>query len=179
MKKLSHAAYREYIASHLLTTSLPHATCTQRMQQADPELEYSRLNGKYFPIKVGSSKNQMKRKNPTKCCKICNFTQQQRHCYMYIGPSLPTTFTCNKCWDIPMCHILFWNLSYRNSLQKMCFAILYLLWHAGICKMTGCIKNNQCYISKIVQVLLSLLNLQVIFYVYVIFSVSVTMHLGH
>ena len=79
---------------------------TQRRQQVDPELEHGRLHGKHFPIKVSSSKNQTKRKYPTKCCKIRDFTQQQRHHYMHIGPSLPTkytTFTCNKCRDIPMC----------------------------------------------------------------------------
>ena len=31
-KKLSHAAYREYIASHLITTSLPYVTCTPKRQ---------------------------------------------------------------------------------------------------------------------------------------------------
>ena len=36
-------------------------------------------------------------------------------------------------------------------------------------------KKNQCYKSKIVQVLLSLLNLQIIFYMFAIFSVLVTM----
>ena len=51
-KKLSHAAYREYIASHLITTSLPCATCTHRRQPADPELEHGRLNGKHFLIIV-------------------------------------------------------------------------------------------------------------------------------
>ena len=56
-KILSHAEYREYMASHLITTSLPHAKCTQRRQQAGPELEHGRLDGKHFPIKVGSSNN--------------------------------------------------------------------------------------------------------------------------
>ena len=71
---------------------MPHATCTQRRQQADPELEHGRLKGKHFPIKISGTENQNKRKYPAKCCKICNFTQPQHH-YMHIGPSLPTKYT--------------------------------------------------------------------------------------
>ena len=96
------AAYREYIASHFITTSLPYATCTPKRQQTNLELEHGRLKGKLFLMKmVGTcNENKTKRKYPAKCCKICNFTQQQRHHYMHIGPSLPTkytTFTCNVC----------------------------------------------------------------------------------
>ena len=132
VKKLSHSAFREYIASHLITTSLPHATSSQSRQQADPELEHGRLHGKHFPIKVGSSYNQMKRKYPTKCCKICNITQEQRHHYMHIGPSLPTkytTFTCNKCQDIPMC-------------VPPCFEIFHTEIHYRKCALQYCICND-------------------------------------
>ena len=68
-KKLPHAAYREYIASHLITTSLPYATCTPKRQQTNPELEHGRLEGKHSPMKtVGScNENKTKRKYPTKC----------------------------------------------------------------------------------------------------------------
>ena len=123
-KKLSHAACREYIASHLITTSLPHATCTPKRQQTNQELEHGRLKGKHFPMKmVGTSnENKRKRKYLAKCYKICNFTQQQRHHYMHVGPSLPTkytTFTCNICREIPMCvtpcfEIFHTEIHYRN-----------------------------------------------------------------
>ena len=53
-----------------------------------------------------------------------------------------------------VCHTLF----LKSFIQKF------------ITEITECIKNNQCYTSKIVQVLLSFLNLQIIFYIYAIFS---------
>ena len=126
--QISYAAYREYIASHFITTSLPDATCTPKRQQTNLELEHGRLKGKHFPMKMVSTHNdnKTKRKYLSKHCKICNFTQQQRHHYMHIGPSLPTKYTTFTCRDIPMCVIPCFEIFHRDSLQKVCLAIPYL-----------------------------------------------------
>ena len=76
------------------------------LPQATADSDEGRLQGRHFPIKFPENHDASKRKHPTKRCKICNFTQQQRAHYAMPGPSLQvkyTTFTCNKCEDIPMC----------------------------------------------------------------------------
>ena len=74
MKKKKHAAYREYIASHFITTSLLYATCTLNRQQTNPKLEHGRLKGKHFPMKMVSThnENKTKRKYPAKFATLHN-----------------------------------------------------------------------------------------------------------
>ena len=104
---MSHTAFREYLANHMITTSLPTATCTQQQPQVNLEVDGGRLFSKHFPKKfLTNMLGPSIKEHPAKCCKICNFTAQQRSHYNMQGPKLPTkytSFTCNKCTDIPMC----------------------------------------------------------------------------
>ena len=106
-QKMSHTAFREYIANHLVTTSLPTATCIRKWPQVNVGDDEGRLFGKHFPIKFPLNMLVPSiRKHPAKRCKVCNFTAQQRSHYNMHGPKLPTkytSFTCNKCTNIPMC----------------------------------------------------------------------------
>ena len=104
-EQMSHQSYREYIANHLISSSLDTSTC--RRQRARPETVHQeqRLQGKHFPVKFPLYTNA-KRKYPAKRCRVCNFTEQQRAYNGYPGRKLSvrhTTFTCTKCEGIPLC----------------------------------------------------------------------------
>ena len=74
--KLSHSAYREYIADYLITSSVEKATCLKKKPSLDIDNTQLRLSGKHyirkFPTVPGS-----KRKSPARKCSVCNFTSQQ------------------------------------------------------------------------------------------------------
>ena len=136
-QKMSHTAFREYLAHHRITISLPTATCTWQWPQVNPDIDEGRLFGKHFPKKFPANMlGTLIRKHPAKCCKVCNFTAQQRSHYNIQGPKLPTKyilFSCNKCTDIPMCPVLnsstpkciSGNLHWSSELSIMCNLTLH------------------------------------------------------
>ena len=84
---MSHSVYREHLASHLITTSLPQVTCKHLQPQSTADSDEGRLHGKHFPTKF--PENYMsKKKHPAKYCKVCNVTQKQRIYDAMASPSL-------------------------------------------------------------------------------------------
>ena len=71
-KKMSHSAYREYIAQYLITTSLETVTCTKRKAPVRIDNTEMRLSGKHFVSKLDTVVGS-KRKAPAQKCKVCNF----------------------------------------------------------------------------------------------------------
>ena len=53
-KKMSHLAYREYIAHYLIATSLEMATCSKQKSPVPIDNTETRLSGKHFSSKVQS-----------------------------------------------------------------------------------------------------------------------------
>ena len=64
MQKMSHSSYREYIANHLITTSLENVTCVKKKPPTPIDNTEARLNGKHFIKKFEHLLNS-KRKAPT------------------------------------------------------------------------------------------------------------------
>ena len=74
--KLSHSAYREYIANYLITSSVEKAPCLKKKPSLDIDNTQLQLAGKHyirkFPAVPGS-----KRKSPARKCSVRNLTSQQ------------------------------------------------------------------------------------------------------
>ena len=104
-KKMSHSQYKEYLAQYLITTSLQTATCVPGRPQTPSIVTEDRLSGNHFPQKFDHV-STCKRKVPTRRCKVCNFSTQKLVHFGYPGISLPTkytSYTCNKCENMPLC----------------------------------------------------------------------------
>ena len=104
-KKMSHSAYREYIAQYLITMSLKTATCTKRKPPFPIDNTEMRLSGKHFVSKLDTVV-ESKRKTPTHKCKVCNFTCEQLACYSHNDLQLPNKYSsygCKLCSNITLC----------------------------------------------------------------------------
>ena len=75
-KKLSHSAYREYIANYLIASSVEKATCLKKKPSLDIDNTQLRLAGKNY-IRKFPAVPGLKRKSPARKCSVCNFTLQQ------------------------------------------------------------------------------------------------------
>ena len=107
LQKLSHSAYREYIANYLITTSIEEATCLKKKPCPDVDNTQLCLSGKHYIRKLPSVPGS-KRKAPARKCTVCNFTSQQlarmgqndlnlQICYSSYG--------CTICSDVTLCLI--------------------------------------------------------------------------
>ena len=74
--KLSHTAYREYIANYLITTSLDQASCIKTRIPVPLNNCTLRLTGRHFISKLEPQPGA-KRVVPSRKCKCCNFTKEQ------------------------------------------------------------------------------------------------------
>ena len=103
--KMSHTAYREYLANYLITTSLEKATCLRKKPPTPIDNTEARLNGKHFIKKFDRLPNS-KRKAPTQRCKVYNFTPEQLAHYGYEQLKLPVkylSFGCTICANVTLC----------------------------------------------------------------------------
>ncbi|MCG8622400.1 MAG: transposase [Proteobacteria bacterium] len=119
--KLSHTAYRERIASYLITTSVETATCLKKKPSIDLDNTQLRLSGKHY-IKNWSAVPSSKRKSPARKCAVCNFTPQQLAKYGYNDLKIPVKYSsygCTICSQITLCitpcfEMFHSNLNYRQ-----------------------------------------------------------------
>ena len=104
-KKMSHSAYREYIAQYLITTSLETVTCTKRKPSVPIDNTEMRLSGKHCVSKLDTVVGS-KRKPPAHKCKVCNFTHEQLAHYSHNDLQLPNkyfSYECKLCSNITLC----------------------------------------------------------------------------
>ena len=104
-QKMSHSAYREFIANYLITTSLENATCLRKKPPTPIDNTGTRLNGKHFIAKFECLPNS-KRKAPARRCKVCNFTCKQLALYGCEGLTLPvkySSYECTVCTNVTLC----------------------------------------------------------------------------
>ena len=104
-KKMSHSAYREYIAHYLITTSLEMATCTKKKPPVPIDNTETRLSGKHFISKLDTVVGS-KRKAPARKCKVCNFTCEQLTHYSHNNLHLSnkdSSYGCKTCSNINLC----------------------------------------------------------------------------
>ena len=178
--KLSHTAYREYLATHLITSSLPNATCLRQRPQVCPDVHEGQLNGKHFPVKFPALCTHTRRKHPTKRCKICNFTQQQRNYYNIPGPKLPmkyTYFTCKNCNDVAMCVTpCFEAFSHETSLLQISFGIQSNFRHMKSYLSSLLLLYYTCSVNTINE--MYILNLNFLFHLFqhIMFTSSIYLY---
>ena len=76
VQKMSHCAYREYIAKYLITTSVESATCLKKKPSI--EIDNSQfIVGREAFCKKFTTVPGSKRKMPARKYSVCNFTCQQ------------------------------------------------------------------------------------------------------
>ena len=132
VQKMSHSAYREYIAKYLITTSSESATCLKKKPSLDVDNSQLRLAGKHFvkklPTVLGS-----KRKSPARKCSVCNFTCQQLAKMGQPDINMPVKYSsygCTICSQVTLClvpcfEIFHSKLNYRQlALQTRISEIL-------------------------------------------------------
>ena len=76
VQKMSHCAYREYIAKYLITTSVESATYLKKKPSIEIDNSHLWLAGKHFVRKFETVPGS-KRKTPARKCSVCNFMCQQ------------------------------------------------------------------------------------------------------
>ena len=130
--KMSHSAYREYIAKYLITTSIESATCLKKKPSIDVYNSHLRLAGKHFVKKLPTVRGS-KRKLPARKCSVCNFTRQQLAKMGHLDINMPirySSYGCTICSQVTLClvpcfEIFHSKLNYRQlSLQTRISEIL-------------------------------------------------------
>ena len=124
-RKMSHIAYREYIAEFLIEQGEATATCSPRRQQKGTVYTDSRLQDRHFPSRFDVNITA-KWKIPCRACQVCNFSAQQMAKYGHTGPGMKKKFTsycCKECGTIPLCinpcfEIFHSEKNYRESALK-------------------------------------------------------------
>ena len=76
VQKMSHCAYREYIAKYLITMSVESATCLKKKPSIEIDNSHLRLAGEHFVRKFETIPGS-KRKTQARKCPVCNFMRQQ------------------------------------------------------------------------------------------------------
>ena len=99
--KMSHSAYRDYIAQYLITTSLETVTYTKRKSPVPIENTEIRLSGKHFVSKLETVVG-FNRKEPAQKCKVCNFTCKQLAHYHHNDLQLSNKYSSNGCKLAPL-----------------------------------------------------------------------------
>ena len=121
-KKMSHLAYREYIAHYLIATSLEMATCTKKKPPVPIDNTETRLSGKHFISKLDTVVGS-KRKAPAQKCKVWNFTHEQLAHYGHNDLQLCNKYSsygCKTCSNITLCitpcfEIFHLQINYREQ----------------------------------------------------------------
>ena len=132
VQKMSHSAYREYIAKYLITTSIESATCLKKKPSIDVDNSHLRLAGKHFVKKLPTVRGS-KRKSPARKCSVCNFTRQQLAKMGHPDINMPVRYSsygCTICSQVTLClvpcfKIFHSKLNYRQlALQTRISEIL-------------------------------------------------------
>ena len=133
VQKMSHCAYREYIAKYLITTSVESVTCLKKKPSIEIDNSHLWLAGKHFVRKFTTVPGS-KRKMPARKCSVCNFTRQQLARMGHNDLNLQVRYSsygCTVCWQVTLClipcfEIFHLKLNYRQlALENRISKILY------------------------------------------------------
>ena len=133
VQKMSHCAYREYIAKYLITMSVESATCLKKKPSIEIDNSHLWLAGKHFVRKFETVPGS-KRKTPARKCSVCNFMHQQLARMGYNDLNLQVRYSsygCTVCSQVTLClipcfEIFHLKLNYRQlALKNRISEILY------------------------------------------------------
>ena len=121
VQKMSHCAYREYIAKYLITTSVESETFLKKKPSIEIDNSHLRLAGKHFVRKFTTVPGS-KRKTPARKCSVCNFTCQQLARIGHNDLNLQVRYSsygCTVCSQVKLClipcfEIFHLKLNYRQ-----------------------------------------------------------------
>ena len=132
VQKMSHCAYREYIAKYMIT-SVESATCLKKKPSIEIDNSHLWLAGKHFVRKFTTVPGS-KRKMPVKKCSVCNFTCQQLARMDHNDFNLQVRYSsygCTVCSQVTLClipcfEIFHSKINYRQlALENRISKILY------------------------------------------------------
>ena len=133
VQKMSHCAYREYIAKYLITTSVKSANCLKKKPWIEIVNSHLRLAEKHFVRKFTTVPGS-KRKMPARKCSVCNLTCQQLARMGHNDLNLQVRYSsygCTVCSQVTLClipcfKIFHLKLNYRQlALENRISEILY------------------------------------------------------
>ena len=133
VQKMSHCAYREYIAKYLITMSVESATCLKKKPSIEIDNSYLRLAGKHF-VRKFTTVPCSKRKMPARKCSVCNFMRQQLTRMGHNDLNLQVRYSsygCTVCSQVTLClipcfEIFHSKVNYRQlALKNRISKILY------------------------------------------------------
>ena len=117
VQKMSHCAYKEYIAKYLITTSVESATCLKKKPSIEIDNSHLWLAGKHFVRKFTTVPGS-KRK-----CSVCNFTCQQLARMGHNDLNLQVRYSsygCTVCSQVTLLlDSMFRNISFESKLQTV------------------------------------------------------------
>ena len=133
VQKMSHCAYREYIAKYLITMSVESATCLKKKPSIEIDNSHLWLAGKHFVRKFTTVPGS-KMKTPARKCSVCNFMRQQLAQMGHNDINLQVRYSsygCTVCSQVTLClipcfEIFHFKVNYRQlALKNRISEILY------------------------------------------------------